>query len=326
MFNYRVLIGLILTSWSACLFSQTLPSWVSNPTSDSPDFMFSVGAAPDYEQAKNNALASLAGKFNSRVAESFSSFYQEKPEGAEELTKVETIVEVDDTKLNHFEFSKSELVAGQYWVEVQLNKAAFGADLIAKWQKLDNSLQKLVQLLPKTSSIEALLIGEDISIMIPQAAQVLNQLMVVQPKDEFNRRLSQYGVYLSELRQMHSELSVNLINANASNNVFSLVKEELGLRGVKVNTEENDFKQNDASIAVYEESKTEKDERGAFVGYVTLTLETKDKNKRNVANRSLSIRTRDYSQSILDNKTITILKSKLKNQTLSEMLGLEKEV
>lgn len=323
-FTHKVVIVFILIGFSPFLFSQTLPNWVSNPTKDSPEYMYSVGAAPEYEQAKNNALASLAGKFNSRVAESFSSFYEEKLDGVEELTRVDTSVDVDDTDLNHFDYTRSELIHGQYWVEIQLNKSAFASDLIAKWNKIDQSLEKLVQLLPNTSSIEALLIGEDISTKIPQAAQLLSQLIVVQPSDDFNYRLGKYGVYLSDLRQMRSEMSVNLVNVSASNSVFAVIKEELGLRGVKVIAQKNEFKRNDASISVYEQSKVEKDDRGAFLNYLSVTLETKDQDNRNVANRVFHTRTRDYSESLLEAKTISILKNKLKKQSLSDVLGLEK--
>lgn len=322
--NYRFAVGLMFAGLSCLVFSQTLPHWVSNPTSDTHDHMFSVGAAPDYEQAKKNAMAALAGKFNSRVAETFSSFYQEKPDGVEELTTVDTVVEIDDTDLSHFEFTKNERVDGQYWVEIQLNKVAFATGLNAKWRNLDLALEKLVQLLPNTSSIEALLIAEDISTMIPKAAQLLSQLMVVEPDPMFGRRLSSYGVYLSEIKQMRSELSINLINVSASNNVFELVKEELGLRGVKVNVKESDFKGSDSSIAVYEQSKTEKDARGAYLVYQTLTLETKDNEQSTLANRIFSTQIRDYSESILEIKTISALKNRLKKSSLSEMLGLEK--
>jgi hypothetical protein len=287
------LIG-ILTSlsilYSSALFA--LPDWVKQPILDDEKFIYGIGSGTDFETAKKNALSDIAAKFNANVKESYMSAQRVLNDKISSEIRIDTQVEIQGTRLNHFSVAKSEKDGDVYWVLVQLDRIEFAKEINAHWFKLDKEMEASMQQIGVVPSLRHFDKLKPLLEKNEQLKAVLVQSNFISPRTDFKPIFSRYNTYYSLLNTLLESQFTVIVFKDTDETLAAIIKQLITSKGLKI-LDDQTSKMPHSVITVSMTKQQREDDRNAFISQVEVYLETL-KNNEKIGSNHFGARGRDY--------------------------------
>ncbi|KXI29245.1 LPP20 family lipoprotein [Paraglaciecola hydrolytica] len=311
---------LLIMLFSANLYA--LPDWVKQPPLDDDKFIYGIGSGIDFETAKKNALSDIAAKFNANVKESYVSAQRVLNEKITSDVKINTQVEVQGTRLNHFHVSKSDTENNIYWTLVQLDRLAFAKDLYAHWFKVDKEMATNIK---QIGTVPSLLHIDKLKPLLEKNEQlkaILVQSNFIQPRTDFKTAFSLYNHYQSLLNTLLDNQFVLVTFNDVDDSLAAVIKEQLTAKGLKLLDQQN-TQAPYSVIAVSLTKQQREDDRNAFISQIELYIETTADNNENIGSNHFSARGRDYVSHVASFEKATIsIQRQLNKLPLDALLNI----
>jgi hypothetical protein len=313
----------------ACIATNILPSWATQPTPDTAEHLYGIGSAKSFDGAKNNALSEIASKFNVQVEAMFISLERVNNNVATNNIQIDTKVRVQPTALNNFGVSQSEIKDDLYWVEVKLDRIKLAHELTQTWSSLDTTLQSQIRRLKNSGSLQALISISAVSASLAHAKVYLTQINFADPSKPTSQSFVRYQAYTRQLLSIPQRIDVRLNAENIDPQIMTLIGTALTSKGVRLNANKAESKIDNAlpisvlTIAVNREDS--QGQRNAYISQLDIQLTTRDySGKVLIGINSFSAKGRDYEKpERAFKKALGALKGKLSRLTLLDILNIE---
>lgn len=314
--------GLLLLLAIAATFSvyAQLPDWVQQTTADSDTHMYGVGSGRSLDEAKNMALAELAGKVSSQVQQLFQSQEQAVNDQYSSQMSLDTRVAVGETDLKYFYVSQSEQIKDVFWVELVLDKTKMANDLEAQFEVDHGTLTSQMDALLHQSMFMQLLQGNAAAKNISQLKQLLMQIKFYAPGFATSVYVEQYNQYLRQLQQATTANQVYLEDKQADALVAKEFRNWLAKQGVNLadqKTAQTDVIELTTEIDAYQ------DNRDAYIAELNTTLFVHSSGMGQIGHATVQTKGRDYKREAqaLD-KAVKSFKLKIQRAGPAQLLNI----
>lgn len=305
---------------------MALPDWVKLPPKDNNEAIFGIGSGNSFESAKKNALADIAAKFNANVKESYVSTQKVLNGKVSSDTTIDTQVEIQGTKLNHFRVTQSKKEESLYWVLVELDRQAFAKNMYEQWFRLDGEISNLMSQIGTTPSLLYINLIDTSLIKVEQLKAVLVQLNFLQGQESFKALFTLYNNHQNLLSKLKDNQFVYLNLQNVHQAIAAMITKQLTSRGVKL--VDSSKHENTLYTAIKVTTKHEQyiDDRQAHVSQLEIYFQTDSPDGEKIGANSFSARGRDYNSATGSfNKAITGIQQQLKRLSLNTLLNINSE-
>ena len=298
-----------------------MPDWVQKATPDTSTNMYGVGSGNSLEQAKNLALAELAGKVSSQVQQLFQMQEQAVKDAYSSQMAIDTRVEVGATDLRYFYVNQTQQVGSVYWVELVLDKTKMANDLKAQFEIDHGTLTTQMDGLLNQSMFMQLLQANAAAKSITQLKRLLMQIKFYSADFSTSAYVDQYNQYLKQLQQATAGNQVYLEDKQANSLVAKEFRNWLSEQGVNLadaKSAETDVLELTTTIDAYQ------DKRDAYITELFTTITVQSEGLGEIGHTTIQSKGRDYKREAqaLD-KAIKSLKLKIKQKTPAALLNIK---
>jgi len=302
--------------------TSSLPAWVQQPESDSSSALWGIGSGPDLETSKKNALTDIAGKFNTRVQESIEQLYRVDNDDVQELLRIANSSQVAATELSDFQVTRSQKVDDTVWVEVRLDKPAYGKRLSGNYVTERNKLKDSMERFDGLSTLEQLLQIDALKEHVNRLGVVGAQVNFVNPDPGMAEDAGQYADYLKTLLAVKDKHKVILVSQDTPEQFTSLINEKLGLAGIKI-AEGKGGGENNAAIRLLSRTDSYQDDRDAYIFKIEMDVTSVDEKGVILGKATHRAQGRSYdSYNDAQSKAVSSLNYSLGKKSLASLLKL----
>lgn len=313
------LLGVLLWGMSTSVSAQ-MPEWVQISTPDTDTHMYGIGSGNSLQQAKNMALAELAGKISSQVQQLFQMQEQAVNDDFSSQIKIDTRVEVGATDLKYFYINQTEQLGSVYWVELVLDKTKMANDLKAQFEIDQGSLTTQMDTIFEQSKFMQMLQTNAASRLIVNLQQLLMQLKYFSPAFETKPYVEQYNQYLIALHEATAGNQVFLDDRGADPGVVKALRNWLSSNGI--NLAKQQTQQTDV-IHLSTQVDTFTDKRDAHIAQIITTITVKSDGFGQIGHTTIKTKGRDYQRKAEAlEKAVSALSLKIKRAAPAQLLNI----
>lgn len=128
-----------------------LPSWWTSPPTDSSQWLYGLGEGPTLEQANQQALANLAGKFRTTINSSLSRHTQSTYQHTIDRIERDITSNISDISLSNYETLQTQVSDQNILVLVRVNKISLANDWLSQYRTIQRAIQKTLE--PDTKNL-----------------------------------------------------------------------------------------------------------------------------------------------------------------------------
>ncbi|GGF64020.1 LPP20 family lipoprotein [Alteromonas lipolytica] len=309
---------LIVLSTSA---HAQMPGWVQKSTQDTDAHMYGIGSGNSLEQAKNMALAELAGKVNSQVQQLFQMQEQAVNDDYSSEMSLDTRVEVGATDLKYFYVNQTEQSGSVYWVELVLDKTKMANDLKAQFEVEHGTLTSQMQALLNQSAFMQFLQANEAATSITRLKRLIMQVKYYSPAFSTSQYVQQYNQYLKQLQQATAANQVFLNDQQADTLVAKEFRNWLSKQGVNLapsKSAKTDVIELTTTVDAYQ------DKRDAYIAELQTTVNVSSTAFGEIGHATFQTKGRDYKrESQALDKAVKAFKLKIQRKDPAKLLNIK---
>lgn len=212
--------------------AEPLPAWVGVPPQDNAIAFFGVGEGPTLNEATRQALGAIAGKLSTRIrsdAVSTSGLF-----GNNAIRSYQETVEayIQDIKLSSYNVSQTELVAGRYFVLVEMSREEFIRDTRLQLETAEADLRRRLD--PKLTArpFQRFLGCQAAPALIEKARLLTLVLSTADSLFEAGPYLQRYEAYQHDCDQAMQDLTLHVKTSPAFEPLAEALGQALDVRTV----------------------------------------------------------------------------------------------
>lgn len=323
-FFYLIITALLFVGCGGSKEPQVIsyPSWYLNPPQNNGSVLYGLGEGRDINAAKTSALNSIAASLSITVSSEFKKSESTKSFNGNENayhSALNTIkAQVKEIEFNDYQIIQNQITSTRSFVLVEVSRAKLFQNQKEKLERFSTELAAEQKNISRQSSLQkAFMYSNQV-----QKAQKLNSLALLAKTINTNFNINPYLQQIAKIKEVHND-SLNdtrvYISADKDAKVFiDVLKEGLNKAGIKTVS-------SSANASIYLKNSFQTDEIYGFkIAKASLSLSSKDANKKTIATRSIKLSGKSrYDYDKAKANAAQTLAQKIEQEGIYTLLGIK---